>query len=205
MNKINKKLFILISIFLLSTLFASIVLAEDTNENITFTGKGDDVIEVKILGEKNFFLMKIIGNKQKKHFAVTGYDENNNKTELYVNTTDPYEGLRPVYEKTKILEINASGEWEIILKPIEQITVVEVPGKIEGSGDYIFKLEDDVMKAGIVGNDKENHFAVMIYDENFNRLDIAVNTTDKYEGAIMIPNEGIFIEVIASGNWSIEF
>ncbi|MFO7815246.1 MAG: hypothetical protein R6V14_05885 [Halanaerobiales bacterium] len=205
MNKIGKKLFIVFSIFLLLTLTAGIVFTEDTTENITFSGEGDDILEIENPGNKNYFLMKVIGNKQERHFAVTGYDENNDRIDTYINTTDFYEGLRPVNEKTKILEINASGEWEIILKPIKEITIVEVPGNIEGSGDYVFKLKENVMKAEIIGNDNERHFAILVYDENFNKLDLAVNTTDKYEGTVMIPKNAVFIEVIASGNWNISF
>jgi len=205
MNQISKKLFIVFSIFLLLTLATGILFAEETTENITYSGKNDDVIEINNPGDKNFFLMNVIGNKQNRHFAITRYNENNEMTDIYINTTDYYEGLRPVNKETKLLEIKATGKWEITLKPTEKIIIIETPGSIKGNGDYVFKLKGNVVKANIVGNNNKRHFAVITYDENFNMIDLAVNTTDKYEGNVMIPNESVFIEVLASGNWNISF
>jgi len=46
MNQISKKLFIVFSIFLLLTLATGILFAEETTENITYSGKNDDVIKI---------------------------------------------------------------------------------------------------------------------------------------------------------------
>ena len=83
-------------------IFPTGVLAE------TYTRNGDDVIEIENPGTENYFLMKAGGKNQERHFAIIGYDNSNNRIKRFVNAVSSYEGLRPIPDNTKILEIKIS-------------------------------------------------------------------------------------------------
>lgn len=200
LRKINKSILIIICITILSLLiFSAGVLAE------TYTGNGDDVIEIVNPGTENYFLMKAVGNNQERHFAIIGYDNSNNRIKSFVNAVSSYEGLRPIPDNTKILEIKAVGDWKINIKPLDQIKTINTPGKISGKGDYVFKIKGDPLKAKISGNKSERHFAVIVYDGNFNRIRSVVNAVENYEGTVMLPKNTTYFEVMANDNWNISF
>jgi len=61
---------------------------------IIFTGSGDNVIEIdKGVGPA---IIHINGNATSRHFAVQNVDNSNQTIDLLVNTTDPYDGYRPL-------------------------------------------------------------------------------------------------------------
>ncbi|MGM0496037.1 MAG: hypothetical protein ACQERX_05195 [Bacillota bacterium] len=201
MDKNYNSILIILCVLLLSlSLFTFGVYAEKT-----YTGNGDNVIEIQNPGTKSHFLMKAIGNKQERHFAITGYDSENNRIKNFVNSTSSYEGLRLIPANTKILEINATGKWEINIKQLNQISVIETPGNVSGKGDYVFKIKGDPLKAEITGNEQENHFAVIVYDDNLNRLKTVVNAIEKYDGTVLLPKNSTYFEVFTIGDWSIKF
>lgn len=198
--KVNKLILIIICVTISSILiFPTGVLAE------TYTGNGDDVIEIENPDTENYFLMKAVGNNQERHFAIIGYDSNNNRVKSFVNTTSSYDGLRPIPANTKLLEIRAVGDWKINIKPLIQINTINTPGEISEKGDYVFKIKGEPLKAEISGNKSKRHFAVIVYDNNFNRIRSVVNTVENYEGTVMLPDNTTYFEVMANGNWNISF
>ncbi|MDL2248856.1 copper amine oxidase N-terminal domain-containing protein, partial [Tyzzerella sp. OttesenSCG-928-J15] len=89
---------------------------KDVNTKVyTYHGSGDDVI--KIEHPDDISVLYITGNGEDQHFAVKGYNDDNKFTDLYVNTTDPYEGITLDFEsETSTLEISATGAWTIEIR-----------------------------------------------------------------------------------------
>ena len=84
---------------------------------------------------------------------------------------------------------------------MEQFTV-EVPGIYNGVGDQVVFLTGKTPDLAIVkGNASGRYFAVLAYGDRKNLL---VNTTDPYQGTVIVPQKTMIVEVIAIGNWSIE-
>ena len=89
---------------------------------------------------------------------------------------------------------------EIIVEPII----------LTGSGDSIVDVDKPniAMVAHIVGNKSSNHFAVLNYGEDGNKIGLLVNTTDPYDGIIPLDFENgewtSRFEIKASGDWKIE-
>jgi hypothetical protein len=178
-----------------------------TPEPIILTGDGDSVVDV----DQSFggALVHITGNAAGRHFAVTNYDSDGNSVGLLVNTTDAYDGVRPLDfmadEHTTRFEISATGPWTIEILPLatEYIEpyIVTVPGEFEGTGDGVIFLTGGTPDlASIVGNQSSRHFGVFGYNGG---RDLLVNTTDPYEGSVMLDADTVAIEVMAVGPWSI--
>lgn len=175
-----------------------------TPSPIILTGNGDSIVDFE--NPFNLAIVHITGNASSRHFAVKNYDGNGNYLDLLVNTTDPYDGIRPLdfgnNEHTTRFEVKAVGEWKIEILPLTSARVLNVPGSIEGKGDEVLILrggKPDLAK--IKGNASSRHFAIKAYG---NYADLLVNTTDPYEGTVIVRSDTVVIEIKAEGNWSIE-
>lgn len=172
---------------------------------IVLSGSGDSIVDVAL---PNGFvgLVHIIGNASSRFFAVKNYDAAGNVIDLLVNTTDPYDGVRPLDfrngEHTSRFEISANGQWTIEVLPLTAIEKLEIPGTFSGSGDYVFALTGGTPDlATIHGNEKARFFAVIGYGDN---IDLLVNTTEPYQGTVILGTKTFIIEVQAIGDWTVE-
>lgn len=175
----------------------------NTPEPIILTGTGDSLVSIEKGDEAA--LVRISGNAGSRFFAVENYDNEGNQIDLLVNTTDVYEGLRPLDfrdgEHTAEFEVSATGAWTIEVLPLGSIERVDVPGEISGSGDYVFALNgDSPSRATITGNSDGRYFGVFSYGSIY---DLLVNTTDVYEGTVRLESDTLIIEVEATGEWTI--
>jgi hypothetical protein len=171
---------------------------------IVLTGTGDAIVDIDKGAEAA--LVHITGNSASRFFAVVNYDNAGEQIDLLVNTTEPYDGVRPLDfrddEHTARFEVQADGAWTIEILPLSAIEKVEVPGEISGVGDYVFALVAGTPDtATITGNASSRFFAVMGYG---NGIDLLVNTTDPYEGIVLLDPETLVIDVQAVGEWTIE-
>lgn len=171
-------------------------------ESVTYSGSGDDVVTLEPF--ENVFVFHIIGNQEEHHFSVNGYDSNSESTGLLVNTTEAYEGttIDPSQE-TVMLEVNAEGDWSIEVQSIFGTETISSGETVSGSGDSVILVSSHGNTAKISGNADKRHFAVKSYGTERDKL--LVNTTDEYDGTVMLIGEPIILEIKAVGNWSISF
>lgn len=164
----------------------------------TYEGSGDDVIQIE-KPEDGPVMFYVKGNDGARHMAIEGYDENDNRTSLFVNTTVPYEGITlDPQGTTTLLEISASGPWTIEARSTRSArTLIDT---IEGNGDEVILVDSDASVASIAGNPNERHFSVTGYSPNRNLM---VNTTDVYDGTVRMDRDTILLEVTAAGDWTI--
>lgn len=169
---------------------------------VTYTGNGDDVITLAPFD--GVFVFHITGNSSKHHFAVKGYDSNGENTGLFVNTTSAYDGITiDPKQETTTLEVNASGDWIIEVQSINKMETISSGETLSGSGDTVIVVSSYGSTATISGNAGNNHFAVKSYGRKRDKL--LVNTTEVYEGTVMLSGEPIILEIDAVGEWSITF
>lgn len=175
-------------------------------EPITLKGTGDSIVDI----DKPDIAMVVYiqGNAGSRYFGVTSYDKDGNRIDLLVNTSEPYDGIRPIDfrkgEWTSRFEIKAIGDWTIEVLPIlpEHIRALSVPGTIEGKDDEVFVLTGDTPDlANITGNAEGRYFGVFTYNGG---RDLLVNTSEPYKGTVMLNQKAFMIEVIAVGSWKIE-
>ena len=74
-----------------------------------YKGTGDSIVLI----DTSATMATIEGNAAEKHFAMKSYGDRKN---LMVNTTDAYTGTVMVKYNPSILEVNAVGDWSIILE-----------------------------------------------------------------------------------------
>lgn len=176
-------------------------------EPLIISGSGDSVVDIdKPVG---LAIAHITGNQESRFFSVKNYDINGNGLDLLVNTTDVYDGVRPLDfdsdEHTTRFEITSSGDWKIEVLSISSSRIVQVPGIVEGFGDEVIILEgEDPDLAIIRGNNESRYFGVISYSINGSYLDLHVNTTDPYEGTVILDSDTKIFEIKSSGKWEIE-
>jgi hypothetical protein len=177
---------------------------------ILLSGTGDSVLDVDMakVGEEG--IAHITGNKSARFFAVTSYDANGKQIDLLVNTTDVYDGYVPIdftgSQITTRLEVSATDAWTIEILPLLMGHVIESPGTYQGKGDDVllvpgFKTHPpDTAK--IVGNKSSSFFAVVTY--GVTSSDLKVNTTDPYDGTVILASDTCIFVISATSDWSIE-
>lgn len=166
---------------------------------ITYTGSGDDYFDISPFDSLYYF--HISGNSEDRHFSVTGYDAAGNYTELFVNTTDYYNGyvLDPEQD-TRTLEVDAEGPWTIEIFSLYTAPVLPVGETYSGIDDAVLLLPSDCQSAIINGNTMSRYFSVITYGSGF---DLLVNTVDPYSGTVRIDPGSTVMTVHAVGGWSI--
>lgn len=166
---------------------------------VVYSGSGDDVIAIEPY--EDLYVFRIEGNSGANHFAVTCYDENGEYLELLVNTTAPYSGVVvDPSQTTAMMEVKATGPWSITVDSIYSTPSVFPGETFSGTGDAIFITDGQAKTADISGNYGENHFAVIAYSDY---SELLVNTTDPYNGTVMLPQNAGIYEVKATGDWII--
>ena len=163
-------------------------------------GYGDDVLS--IVTPDYPFAFYITGNSDAKHFSVTTYNSAGEYGELLVNTTEAYSGftIDPSYDVASI-EVKASGAWKIELRSIYDTGSISADTKYSGYGDAVLLIKSHGTTAHISGNAGEHHFAVWTYGVGG---DLLVNTTEVYNGTVLISGTPTLLVVKAVGEWSIQ-
>lgn len=203
MKKVVSILFVLVIVFsFVSQAFAeeSILNFPDViPESIVYEGNGDSVIRIN--HPDGLYVLYIKGNADSRFFAVKGYNSEGEKTELFVNTTDVYEGITiDPSQSTEILEISANGAWRIEVRSLWTCDVIYDTSTYTGKGDSIVLANFYASLAQIEGNKDGHFFAVRSYGE---RKNLMVNTTDVYSGTVMMKYKPFLLEIHATGDWSI--
>lgn len=166
---------------------------------ITYTGSGDDYFDISPFDSLYYF--HISGNSENRHFSVTGYDAAGNYTELFVNTTDYYNGyvLDP-NQDTRTLEVDAECPWTIEVVSLYTAPLLPVGETYSGIDDAVLLLPSDCRSAIINGNTLSRYFSVITYGSGY---DLLVNTVDPYSGTVRIDPGATVMTVHAVGGWSI--
>ena len=177
-------------------------------EPISLAGSGDSVVDFDLQGKPA--IVHITGNATGHHFAVESYDNTGERLDLLVNTTDPYDGFRPIDwlddEYTTRFQVTANGAWTIDIVPLAPIPetqrhILSIPGTYEGTDDDVIILAEGTPDlATIEGNAGGHHFAVTGWS---NRRELLVNTVDPYEGTVILSSDTFALEIVAQGDWSV--
>jgi hypothetical protein len=172
-----------------------------------YSGSGSDVIDIeKPGGVDSVAIAHITGNAGSSYFGVTSFDDAGKQIDLLVNTTDPYDGVVLIdvrkNDKTTRLQIESDGDWTIEILPLSSARRVAVPGAVDGTGDDVIIVDGTPDTAKISGNADGNYFGVWAYGKS---ADLLVNTTDPYEGRVIVGKDTSVIEISAEGGWQITF
>lgn len=182
----------------LVSLYTADVLDVDT----PIAGQGDRVLAVAF--PDILWTLHVAGNSGEHHFAVKGYDPAFDSTELFVNTSEYYDGVTlDASQSTAYLAVTSESDWTIEIVEARNLTEANQGDTITGNGDMVIMTDTVGSTATISGNSGANHFAVKSY--SYTNSDLLVNTTDPYEGKVMLEFDPTLMVVTAEGDWSITF
>lgn len=182
---------------------------------IPYEGNGDDVIEIK-KPETGPIVLYVKGNQDsnRNHFTIHGYDDDDKLTDIFINIHDPYEGQTlDVSGRTSLLEIQASGAWEIEVRSVRSMEKINLPGKLTGEGDEVFILDDYVMSATIEGNKDTGPYAPQlkvigykpaVKADEFFYNSFLTTFDENYQGTVEVDDYIHILGVFAESPWSIE-
>lgn len=176
-------------------------------EPTSYSGTGSDVVAIdKPGGPDAVVIVHVTGNAESRYFGVTGFDDAGKQTDLLVNTTDPYDGITLLDARrgqvTTRLQVESQGAWTIEIRPLATAERAAVPGTTSGTGDNVLILDGKPDTAHIVGNADGRYFGVIGHGKSW---DLLVNTTDPYDGRVIVNRDTVVIEVKAIGDWQITF
>ena len=181
-----------------------------TQEPQLYSGSGDSIVDVDWGAAPA--VAHIVGNAGSRFFSIKSFDANNKSIDLLVNRA-PYANTGDVYDGVKLInfsgtvarfEVSATGEWTIEISDLLEAPTIEIPGQIEGIGDSVFLVRaDDLADTALIkGNEDSAHFAVWAYARS--SKDLLVNTTDPYDGTVLVAPDIRLVEITAVGEWSFE-
>ena len=175
-------------------------------EPILLSGNGSDVVDVEI--SYDLAIAHVKGNQQSRYFSIKSYDKNGAYIDLLVNTTDSYDGIVPVNfngEKITRFAIAASGKWSMDILPLSSARTFSIPGKIDGTGTDVVIITGGIPDmAKITGNKQSRYFGVKGFNINGEYIDLLVNTTDPYEGKVILNGEISVLVIASEGTWTID-
>lgn len=176
-------------------------------EPIVFSGSGDSVIN-SISVPYGMYKVVMVNNGA-HNFIVHVYKANGDRLSSLANEIGVYEGSVVLTDDIDggILEVKSSGNWTITFESIPDGGT----SNISGSGDWVspwFYLDSGALVVTMT-NSGEHNFIVHIYDEYGNGYSSLANEIGSYSGSTVFnkARTGVryCIEVISSGNWSVDF
>lgn len=174
-------------------------------EPIELSGDGDQIVDVDIpfeFGVAHF----VYGGA--RNFIVNNYNKDNEVIGGLVNEIGSYDGVRPIDflkgEKTTRLEIQASAPWKITIYPLtkDYLHVCQVPGPCTGKGDDVVLLMGGTADTAKILYSGEHNFIINGYGGEY--VDGMVNEIGTYEGTVMFTKGTFILEIISSGDWTID-
>ena len=154
-------------ISLISLILSLFISFNAFSQHKKYEGNGDDIITLEKPDEDLPALLVVNGNRSERHFSITGYDGNRNRTGLLVNTTDSYSGIvavdLPPRTDTKLLEISANGSWIVQVYSIGAAPKISVGEDFEDEGDNVLWIKGDASIATVSGNSSQRHWPQQIH------------------------------------------
>lgn len=169
-----------------------------------YTGNGDYVLTLETVPDR--YLLEVTGNAGSDYFGVAPYDLQGNRELSVVSTTEPYHGIVLPPQMPVMLEISASGAWEIDVRPLESARTIRKGETVTGTGDEVILIDPSAgapTTAAVTGNAGGNYFGVVPYDADIDRMISLINTTDPYSGTVLLKGSPALLRLEAVGDWSI--
>ena len=170
-------------------------------EPIELHGSGDDRVAVDIPGDDPAILH--LTHDGSTYARVSSVDSDGQRIQRIVRERGTYEGARPLNfdgPPVSALDISADGDWSIVIRPLTDAR--QARGRIEGAGDEVVLLADHDAAALEATHHGRSRFNVRTWGHL--RLGM-VGAVGDYEGRVELHPEVVAIEVVADGDWTLDF
>lgn len=144
------------------------------------------------------------------NFQVELVDTSDGETEEFLaNEIGSWEALLPFYEPegTYVLDVNADGNWEIIVRQPRDTLADADSIPVTGNDDfpnYLGPVEFEGFHTCSGEYNGDGNFAVWLLDDVGHEEDLLFNEIGEFEGETTINYTGMgYIRVEATGSWRI--
>jgi hypothetical protein len=178
---------------------------------IQLSGSGQTATQGFTL-EKGISIFEITHTGGDSNFSVVLMNGNGEWVDLLVNEIGEYSGKKAVginKKGTYLLDIEADGNWTVNITQPRPSSGVKKPLTFTGTGDDVPQFMY-FKKKGLtrfnMSHTGESNFAIWLFDENGNHVDLLVNEIGNYSGstAVRIPKKGVYLlDITADGSWSV--
>jgi len=169
-----------------------------------FSGSGDDVLDISSIGTD--VMIASVEHNGSSNFAITALGSGLEYQSLKINEIGSYSGVISINfenDRNYYLEINADGNWEIVIKPIASAQNFDSQN-INGSGDMVLEAYElkssDILTFTHTGS---SNFAVIQYRCNGSYNGLLINEIGAYSGNVRTDSGTCYLEINADGDWSI--
>lgn len=168
----------------------------------TLTGVGDSVIDIPCAGKPCLMTVSHDGGS---NFVVKSVDASGNSVDLLINHIGPYSGVvtdYTDYSTSRMLEINADGNWTIVFSPLHSMTKAESGASFTGCNVVYIESPSAITKVAFT-HDGSSNFVVKGIGMNSSKL--LVNEIGAYNGTVVWNEPKSFFIVEADGNWTVTY
>lgn len=164
------------------------------------SGKGDKI--VKFAAQDGPTYARITG-KGSGNFAVISYT-GSTYGDLLVNEIGSYSGSVYVAPGIDRFKVTASSSWTIEVQPITSAKHWDGTAALTGKGDSVVNLTGGANGITTIKNKGQSNFAVQVFTQDGDYLDLLVNEIGSYSGEVMLPDSDPMVLVIEAvgGSWS---
>ncbi len=171
-------------------------------EQVVLAGSGDDVVDLPCAGMPCLMDVSYVGER---NFSVKLLNSAGESEDLLVNEIGEYFGTVTTYNdfaNSAMLEIHASGDWSITVRPMSSMLPLENGAPYQGS-NVLYIDVDDMSRLNIT-NAGEHNFVVR--GVGLDRGDLLVNEIGDYSGTVAWNQGQCFLIVEDSyGTWSVSW
>jgi hypothetical protein len=167
---------------------------------------GDGPASVDIVKDPNVPLAAYItANAAAQTCGITNYDAAGDQLDVLVDTSEPYEGIRPVDlgagQPTSRFQVDCQGPWHIELRDASTLVGVGPGETRQHRGDDVFVVRG-AHTLSISGNAGARHLGVQAYDLSNRQAAQLVDTSGPFQADVITPENALLV-VQTNGEWSI--
>jgi hypothetical protein len=164
-------------------------------------GRGDKIVK---FGAQDTPTYARITAKSGGNFAVISYTDTE-YGDLLVNTIGSYGGTVYIAAGVNRLKVSAGSSWTIEVRPVAAAKYWDGMSAFTGKGDYVLNLTGSSFGISTIKNVGKSNFAVVVYSQEGDYLDLLVNEIGSYNGEVMLPASDPMVFAIHAdgGSWSL--
>lgn len=172
---------------------------------ITLKGKGKKVAKFKIPGDASALAQASYNGSG--NFTITSVAADGSQNDLLVNSIGKYTGTvlfdAGIDQHSVAFQIEATGSWTIVIKPLASARKWNGSGTVKGSGDDVVQISP--ASSGLVTLDLsfkgKGHFDLTSYSADGG--DLLANEIGNFTGQVFLPDSSFLLSITADGGaWS---
>ena len=169
----------------------------------TYTGRGNKTIDIDL--DDQWLHIARITHVGSSNFMVETLDERGRYVDGIVNKIGDYDGVRLLdlraRETPKSLKIRADGRWTVTVQVADKAP--KWTGRASGGDDAILAVDPEQAASRVRFTHRgRDNCALIVFGAHSS--DLLVNEIGRYSGEMPLAEGSVFIDISASGSWTLD-